>query len=224
MQRRHLRQRQRHRLAARLSRCAGAARPGHRTATCPGTATSTSSWASSSTPTARRIRVCPRQTLKRVLARAEKLGFQVMTGMEFEWFNFRETPQSWAAKNGVPPEPLTPGMFGYSLLRVSREPRVLQRADGRDAGLRRADRGPAHRDRARRLRGGASAFREALEQADRAILFKTGAQGDRHALRHHAELHGQVEPAVPGLQRPHPPEPVGRQGQPVLRRQERRAR
>jgi glutamine synthetase len=47
--------------------------------------------------------LCPRQTLKRVLARAEKLGFQVMTGMEFEWFNFRETPHSWAAKNGVPP-------------------------------------------------------------------------------------------------------------------------
>ncbi|MDH4134936.1 MAG: glutamine synthetase, partial [Gammaproteobacteria bacterium] len=31
---------------------------------------------------------CPRQTLKRVLKRAEKMGFQVMTGMEFEWYNF----------------------------------------------------------------------------------------------------------------------------------------
>ncbi|HSI53364.1 MAG TPA: glutamine synthetase, partial [Ramlibacter sp.] len=60
--------------------------------------------------------VCPRQTLKRVLKRAEKLGFQVMTGMEYEWFNFLETPQSWAAKKGVAPETLTPGMFGYSLL------------------------------------------------------------------------------------------------------------
>ena len=62
--------------------------------------------------------VCPRQTLKRVLARAGKLGFQVMTGMEYEWFNFVETPQTWAAKKGVDPTPLTPGMFGYSLLRV----------------------------------------------------------------------------------------------------------
>jgi glutamine synthetase len=42
--------------------------------------------------------VCPRQTLKRVLKRAENMGFQVMTGMEFEWYNFAETPQSWAAK------------------------------------------------------------------------------------------------------------------------------
>jgi len=64
--------------------------------------------------------VCPRQTLRRVLKRAEKMGFSVMTGMEFEWFNFLETPQSWAAKKGVNPEHLTPGMFGYSLLRMNR--------------------------------------------------------------------------------------------------------
>jgi len=29
-----------------------------------------------------------------------------------EWFNFLETPQSWVAKKGVGPEPLTPGMIG----------------------------------------------------------------------------------------------------------------
>ena len=38
--------------------------------------------------------ICPRQTLKRVLARAEKMGFAAMCGMEFEWFNFLETPQT----------------------------------------------------------------------------------------------------------------------------------
>ena len=63
--------------------------------------------------------VCPRQTLKRVIARAEKLGFSPMCGLEFEWFNFAETPQSWAAKKGVDPTPVTPGMFGYSLLRAN---------------------------------------------------------------------------------------------------------
>jgi glutamine synthetase len=56
--------------------------------------------------------VCPRQTLRRVLQRAEKMGFAPMAGMEFEWFNFAETPQSWAAKQGVGPTTLTPGMFG----------------------------------------------------------------------------------------------------------------
>ncbi|MGE5714254.1 MAG: glutamine synthetase, partial [Betaproteobacteria bacterium] len=63
--------------------------------------------------------ICPRQTLRRVLARAEKLGFQAMCGLEFEWFNFAETPYSWAQKKGVDPTPLTPGMFGYSLLRAN---------------------------------------------------------------------------------------------------------
>lgn len=63
--------------------------------------------------------LCPRQVLKRVLRRAEKLGVRPMCGMEFEWFNFAETPQSWADKRYVNPTPLTPGMFGYSILRAS---------------------------------------------------------------------------------------------------------
>src|SRR6187551_2481884 len=37
--------------------------------------------------------LCPRQVLKRVLARAEKLGFAVKMGAEYEFFNFAETPQ-----------------------------------------------------------------------------------------------------------------------------------
>ena len=63
--------------------------------------------------------ICPRQVLKRVLKRAEKLGVVPMCGMEYEWFNFVETPESWAAKKGVGPTTLTPGMFGYSLLRAN---------------------------------------------------------------------------------------------------------
>ena len=60
----------------------------------------------------------PRQVLKRVLARAAKLGVQPMCSLEFEFFNFAETPQSWAEKKGVGPQPISPGMFGYSLLRA----------------------------------------------------------------------------------------------------------
>jgi glutamine synthetase len=63
--------------------------------------------------------VCPRQLYKRVLARAGNLGYQVLAGMEYEWFNFRETPKSLADKGYVRPEPITPGMFGYSLIRAN---------------------------------------------------------------------------------------------------------
>ena len=118
---------------------------------------------------------CPRQALKRVLKRAEKMGFQVMTGMEFEWFNFVETPQSWAAKKGVAPEVLTPGMFGYSLLRMADNGGFFNalmddmQAFGVPIEGLHTETGPG-------VYEAAIAFSEALEQADRAILFKTGAR------------------------------------------------
>ena len=119
--------------------------------------------------------VCPRQTLKRVLARAHKLGFQVMTGMEFEWFNFVETPQSWAAKKGVGPETLTPGMFGYSLLRVNQN-REFFNAIMDEMNAFRVPIEGLHTETGPGVYEAALGFCEALEQADRAILFKTGAK------------------------------------------------
>ena len=119
--------------------------------------------------------VCPRQTLKRVLARAEKLGFQVMTGMEFEWFNFVETPQSWAAKKGVGPETLTPGMFGYSLLRVNQNREYFNAIMDEMQAFRVPIEG-LHTETGPGVYEAALCFSEALEQADRAILFKTGAK------------------------------------------------
>lgn len=119
--------------------------------------------------------VCPRQLLKRVLARAEKRGLQVMAGMEFEWFNFRETIHTWAAKNGQPPEPITPGMFGYSLLRMADNPGFFNAlmddmlAFGVPIEGLHTETGPG-------VYEVALGFSPALEQADRAILFKTGAR------------------------------------------------
>src|SRR5438105_8743860 len=119
--------------------------------------------------------VCPRQTLKRVLKRAEKLGVLPFCGVEFEWFNFAETPQSWAAKKGVGPEPITPGMFGYSLLRMNHKREFFNAL---------MDEMPAfgipieglHTETGPGVYEVAILFSEALEAADRAILFKTGAK------------------------------------------------
>ena len=119
--------------------------------------------------------VCPRQTLKRVLARAEKLGFTVMTGMEFEWFNFLETPQSWAAKKGVAPQTLTPGMFGYSLLRVNQNREFFNAIMDEMLAFHVPIEG-LHTETGPGVYEAALVFSEALEQADRAILFKTGAK------------------------------------------------
>ena len=118
---------------------------------------------------------CPRQLLRKVLRRAEKLGFEPMCGLEFEWFNFRETPQSWQAKRGVDPTPLTPGMFGYSLLR-SGENRDYFNAlmdEMREFGV------PIeglHTETGPGVYEAALMFCGALEAADRAVLFKSGAK------------------------------------------------
>ncbi|KAG0325220.1 hypothetical protein BGZ99_000935 [Dissophora globulifera] len=69
-------------------------------------------------PTTREpLAVCPRGVLKRVTDELASLGWEAMCGAEFEFFNFKETPASLEAKGHTSPEALTPGMFGYSLLR-----------------------------------------------------------------------------------------------------------
>jgi len=119
--------------------------------------------------------ICPRQVLKRVLARAKLLGYDVMCGMEFEWFNFAETPQSWAAKKGVGPEPITPGMFGYSLLRANAS-RPFFEALFNDMAAFGVPIEGLHTETGPGVYEAAILFSEALEAADRAILFKTGAK------------------------------------------------
>ena len=118
---------------------------------------------------------CPRQTLKRVLARAKKMGFTVMTGMEFEWFNFLETPQGWADKKGVGPQQLTPGMFGYSLLRMNQNQAFFNAIIDQMLAFKVPIEG-LHTETGPGVYEAAIGFSEALEQADRAVLFKTGAK------------------------------------------------
>ena len=119
--------------------------------------------------------VCPRQVLKKVLKRAEKLGVMPMCGMEFEWFNFAETPQSWAAKKGVGPEPITPGMFGYSLLRMNHKRDFFAALMDEMLAFGVPIEG-LHTETGPGVYEVAIQFSEALEAADRAILFKTGAK------------------------------------------------
>jgi glutamine synthetase len=61
----------------------------------------------------------PRQLLHRVGRKARAMGFLPRFGSEYEYFVFKETPQSLREKGFRNLEPLTPGMFGYSWLRSS---------------------------------------------------------------------------------------------------------
>ncbi|MBI1180097.1 MAG: glutamine synthetase [Alphaproteobacteria bacterium] len=62
---------------------------------------------------------CPRGVLRRVLGRAESMGLSVRAAAEFEFFLFEETPHSVRDKHYRGLRNITPGFFGYSVLRSS---------------------------------------------------------------------------------------------------------
>lgn len=62
---------------------------------------------------------CSRSLLKRIASQSEELGFKPIFSQEFEWFNFRGTPNEIAESDYSELHPITPGMFGYSILRTS---------------------------------------------------------------------------------------------------------
>lgn len=119
--------------------------------------------------------VCPRQLLKKVIQEAEIAGFRAKFGLEFEWFNFAESPQSLATKNFCNPTTITPGAFGYSLLRpaLNREfftalmdqlPRFGVPVEG------------FHTETGPGVLEVALVASDALEAADRGLLFKTAVK------------------------------------------------
>ncbi len=114
----------------------------------------------------------PRQLLQRVGRRARELGFLPRFGSEYEYYLFRETPQSLRDKGFANLSPLSPGMFGYSWLRTSSNAALVHAIiDGCNGfgieleGMH-TETGPGVYESAIRY--------DDLEQAaDKAVLFKT---------------------------------------------------
>jgi len=63
--------------------------------------------------------ICPRSRLKEVLKSAEAMGYLPRLAFEYEFFVFQETPHSVREKQYQNLTPLSPGNFGYSVLRSS---------------------------------------------------------------------------------------------------------
>jgi len=126
-------------------------------------------------PDGKPLPVCPRQLYKRVLARAEKMGFQVLAGLEYEWFNFRETPKSLADKGYVRPEPISPGMFGYSLIRAAQS-QPFFRALMEDLPAFGVPVEGLHTETGPGVFEAAILYAPGIEAADRGILFKQAAK------------------------------------------------
>jgi glutamine synthetase len=129
------------------------------------------------------VDVCPRHLLRKIKASAEKQGYKASFGQEFEWFNFRETAEEMAGKDFQKPTPLSPGMFGYSVLRMSNNCEffndiydLLMRFDVPLEGLH-TETGPG-------VFEAALLYDDVLESADRAVLFKSSVKeiGHRHNI------------------------------------------
>jgi glutamine synthetase len=116
--------------------------------------------------------VCPRATLRRVLERARGLGYAVSAAAEFEFFVFEETPDSIRAKGYRGLKPVTPGAFGYSVLRNSVHAELYQELLDLGNAMRFPIEG-LHTETGPGVLEAALVYCEALEAADRAALFKT---------------------------------------------------
>jgi glutamine synthetase len=129
------------------------------------------------------LAIAPRQVFQRVLRRAQKMGFRARLSAEYEFFVFRETAQSLRDKNFQNLASLTPGMFGYSVLRASANSELLiemlaqLEAFGVPLEGLHTETGPG-------VFEAAIAVDEGIRAADRAALFKTAAKEicGRHGL------------------------------------------
>jgi glutamine synthetase len=116
---------------------------------------------------------CPRSLLRRVIERAVRAGYHATFAAEFEFFLFRESPQSLHQKGFRGLESLTPGMFGYSWVREGQNSELCHAIlDEMEAfgipieGLH-TETGPGVYEVAIR-------YDDVLKMADKASLFKAG--------------------------------------------------
>lgn len=116
--------------------------------------------------------VCPRGTLKRMVQKAERMGIKAQMAYEFEFFMFNETAESIREKGYRNLTNLSPGFFGYSMIRNSEYHEFYEdlldlciKMDFPLEGLH-TETGPG-------VIEGAIYYTEAMAAADRAALFKT---------------------------------------------------
>jgi glutamine synthetase len=116
--------------------------------------------------------VCPRGLLRRVLDRAAGQGFNVEAACEFEFFLFEETPGSAAEKGYQKLNNISPGFFGYSMLRNSVHSefyeKLLDTCESMGLPLE-----GLHTETGPGVLEAAIAHTDGLGAADRAALFKT---------------------------------------------------
>jgi glutamine synthetase len=141
--------------------------------------------------------VCPRQLLKKVSNDLESAGYSGYCSQEFEWFNFLETPQSAREKNFQNLTPLSPGMFGYSILRSTLNNQFFTdlfeylRNFGVPLEGLHTETGPG-------VLEAAIQYSTVLEAGDRAVLFKTAVKEIAYRRGILATFMAKINETLPG--------------------------
>lgn len=119
--------------------------------------------------------ICPRGLLKKTIQDALDAGYAPFFSQEFEWYNFKGIAGGLDTRALHELEPLTHGMFGYSILRASQGSAyfndlfdLLKKFGVPLEGLH-TETGPG-------VYEAAILYADALEAADRAVLFKSGVK------------------------------------------------
>ena len=119
--------------------------------------------------------ICPRGVMRRVLSIAADMGYEVISGLEYEFFVFKETPESVRAKNFTDLIPLAPDEFGYSVIRNSVDSDlyrdILTLAEDMDFPLE-----ALHEETGPGVVEAAIACDYGINSCDKAALFKTFAK------------------------------------------------
>src|SRR2546430_14871694 len=121
------------------------------------------------------LAVSPRQLLKRVEDKARSMGFLVKVASEYEFFLFRETPESVRAKGYANLTPLSPGMFGYSWLRSSANAPLVHDLQDSLAAFDIEIEG-FHTETGPGVYEAALRYHALMRAADKSALFKTAAK------------------------------------------------
>ncbi|KAI8063157.1 hypothetical protein BC940DRAFT_112407 [Gongronella butleri] len=124
---------------------------------------------------------CPRVCLKQATDDLAELGYKALSGVEFEFFCFKENATSVVEKGHTNLAPLTVGMCGYSLLRPAQNQEFYDHAFDWLKQFR-VELESWHTETGPGVFEAAIGYTEAAEAADRATLFKTSMK--QIALKH----------------------------------------
>ncbi len=136
-----------------------------------------------------------------MLARADEMGFAVKAAAEFEFFLFEETPHSIREKHYRDLKSLTPGFFGYSVLRSSVHAEFYRDLLALCSDMRFPLEG-LHTETGPGVLEAAIEVTDALDAADRAALFKTFTKVLAQRSGHDGHLHGEMVARLAGTVRP----------------------